>query len=135
MQEFNWTVRVYYEDTDASGVVYHTNYLKFMEQARTEFLRSCGYSHKELIDDENIAFAVRNIKIDYKNPARIDELLNINTRIATLGGSNIIFEQIILNDSKQMKCRADVEIVCVDSKTFKLRRIPDPIREKFNHDG
>ena len=134
MKEFNWPIRVYYEDTDSGGVVYHSNYLRFMERARTEWLRDLGYSQNRLCDEENLVFVVSSMNIDFKKPAFIDELLNVNSRIAKLRGTRLVFEQIINNEINETKCRADVYIACVDATTFKPRRIPAVIRAEFNHD-
>ena len=134
MWGFNWTIRVYYEDTDAAGVVYHSNYLRFMERARTEWLRTLGYSHNRLHETENMVFVVSSMNIEFKKPAQFDELLNVNCRLARLGGTSLVFEQIIHNDANETKCRADVYIACVDANTFKPKRIPASLRAEFNHD-
>ena len=135
MREFNWAIRVYYEDTDAAGVVYHSNYLRFMERARTEWLRTLGYTHNRLHETENMVFVVSSMNIEFRKPAYFDELLNVNCRLARLGGTSLVFEQIVLNDANETKCRADVHIACVDAGTFKPRRIPASIRAEFNHDN
>ena len=134
MKEFNWPIRVYYEDTDSAGVVYHSNYLRFMERARTEWLRELGYTHNRLSEEENLVFVVSSMNIDFKRPAYFDELLNVNCRITELRGSSLVFEQIVINDADETKCRADVYIACVDAITFKPKRIPAAIRAEFNHD-
>ena len=133
-KEFNWTVRVYYEDTDAAGVVYHSNYLRYMERARTEWLRSLGYSHGQLHETEHMIFVVSSMNIEFKQPAIFDELLKVNCRLAKLGGTSLVFEQLIRNDANETKCRADVHITCVDAGTFKPKRIPSSLRAEFNHD-
>jgi len=134
MKEFNWPIRVYYEDTDSAGVVYHSNYLRFMERARTEWLRHLGYSHNRLSEEENLVFVVSSMNIDFKKPAYFDELLNVNSRITKLSGSSLVFEQIVINEAEETKCRADIYIACVDTITFKPKRIPAAIRAEFNHD-
>jgi acyl-CoA thioester hydrolase len=135
MAEFNWKIRVYYEDTDAAGVVYHANYLCYMERARTEWLRDLGYTHQRLNETENLVFVVSSMTIEFKKPAYFDELLNINCRLAKLGGTSMIFEQTICNDEAETKCRADVHIACVDASTFKPRRIPAALRAEFGYDN
>jgi acyl-CoA thioester hydrolase len=132
MKEFNWTIRVYYEDTDAAGVVYHSNYLRYMERARTEWLRGLGYTHGHLHHRENIIFVVSSMQIEFKNPARFDELLTVRCRIAGLGGTSLAFEQVVHDDAHEIKCRADVTIACVDSRTFKPKRIPAFLRSEFH---
>ena len=134
MKEFNWPIRVYYEDTDSAGVVYHSNYLRFMERARTEWLRELGYSHNQLCEAENLVFVVSSMNIDFKRPAYFDELLNVRSCVTKLSGSSLVFEQIVINKAEEIKCRADVYIACVDPITFKPKRIPAAIRAEFNHD-
>ncbi|MGK0296559.1 MAG: acyl-CoA thioester hydrolase [Gammaproteobacteria bacterium] len=133
--EFNWEVRVYYEDTDTAGVVYHTNYLKYMERARTEWLRFAGYSQRILAKDFQIAFVVANINIDFIAPAIFDELLNVHSTIPSSGGSKLEFRQTITNQSEQMKCHGDIKIACIDPNTFKPKRIPDEIKAKLCYDN
>jgi len=133
--EFFWSVRVYYEDTDAAGVVYHSNYLKFMERARTEWLRKAGYSQQTLATDEGIVFVVAKMNIEFVNPARFDEVLNIHSKITGMEGPRLIFEHSVVNESGQQKCRAGVDIVCVDSVSFRPKRIPNTIKVKLNYDG
>lgn len=135
INEFNWPVRVYYEDTDSGGVVYHSNYLRFMERARTEWLRAMGYTHSELNRNEGMIFVVKSMNIDFKNPAHFDEMLNVKSRIKKQNGASLVFEQVIHNDTDEIKCRADVNIVCVDNNTYKPKRIPESIRTDFKHDS
>jgi acyl-CoA thioester hydrolase len=132
--EFFWTVRVYYEDTDAAGVVYHSNYLKFMERARTEWLRSAGYSQAVLEQQEGIVFVVAKMAIAFLSPACFDENLNVHSTITTMDGARLVFEQAIHNESGAINCKAQVDIVCVDSKSFKPKRIPNSIKAKLIHD-
>jgi len=133
-REFFWDVRVYYEDTDAAGVVYHSNYLKFMERARTEWLRSAGYSQKILEQVEGIVFVVAKMNIEFISPARFDDTLNIHSKITSIDGARLVFEQAILGESMAPKCRAEVHIVCIDSVSFKPKRIPNTIKVKLTND-
>jgi acyl-CoA thioester hydrolase len=135
MPEFNWQVRVYYEDTDAAGVVYHSNYLKYMERARTEWLRAAGYSQKQLVREARVAFVVANMKIDFIVPAKFDELLDVRSTITDFGGSKLAFRQSIYNQEDQLKCRADIQIVCIDPGSFKPKRIPEDIKAKLSYDN
>lgn len=105
-----------------------------MERARTEWLRAAGFTHNRLSEEENLVFVVSNMNIDFKKPAYFDELLNVNSRIVKQRGTSLVFEQIVENDENEIKCRADVNIACVDSRTFKPKRIPESIRTEFNHD-
>jgi acyl-CoA thioester hydrolase len=131
-REFFWPTRVYYEDTDAAGVVYHSNYLKFMERARTEWLRMAGYSQQLLAETDGIVFVVAKMNIEFTSPACFDELLNVCSKVTGTNGAGLMFEQTIKGESGTIKCRADVQIVCVDSKTFRPRRIPNSIKAKLN---
>ncbi len=131
-REFLWPTRVYYEDTDAAGVVYHSNYLKFMERARTEWLRMAGYSQQSLSTTEGIVFVVAKMNIEFTSPACFDELLNVCSKVTGTNGAGLMFEQTIIGETGTVKCRADVQIVCVDSKTFRPRRIPNSIKAKLN---
>jgi acyl-CoA thioester hydrolase len=134
MKKFQWPVRVYYEDTDAGGVVYYANYLRFFERARTEMLRSSGFEQDQLENQYHIVFAVRSIDVDYLLPARFNQSLLVNVEIKQFRGVSIIFKQQITHpdvDENQVLCRANVRIVCVDSQTFQPRPIPQLIREEL----
>ena len=133
MEEFNWNVRVYYEDTDAGGVVYHGAYLKFMERARTEWLRQLGFSQRKLEEEFSLIFAVTKLEIKYRQAARIDEMLNVNARIVKYGGASIDFHQSITNEEDDGICNADVGIACIDSQTFKPKRLPDMLKKELNN--
>jgi acyl-CoA thioester hydrolase len=95
-------VRVYYEDTDFSGHVYHASYLRFMERARTEWLRAIGFEQSHLQQGESTTFAVRRIAIDYLRPARMDDALTVETRIARVGGASVEFEQAITRGGERL---------------------------------
>ena len=95
-QPFTLPVRVYYEDTDAGGVVYYANYLKFCERARTEWLRTLGVSQQALIDEQGLAFVVRSVQADYLASARLDDALEVVTRVAMLRRASILFEQQVM---------------------------------------
>lgn len=133
--EHHWPVRVYYEDTDAAGVVYHSNYLKYMERARTEWLRSAGFSQPVLATQLGVVFAVANMSINFRAPARLDDQLNVNSRIIQAGGSKFQFEQTITNSAGGIICTANVNIVCIDPSTFKPKRIPEHIKAKLSYDN
>ncbi|MEE9424543.1 MAG: tol-pal system-associated acyl-CoA thioesterase [Methylococcales bacterium] len=134
MKKFQWPVRVYYEDTDAGGVVYYANYLRFFERARTEMLRSSGFEQDQLENQHQIVFAVRSIEVDYLLPAHFNQSLLVNVEINQFRGVSIIFKQQITHpdvDENQVLCRANVRIVCVDSQTFQPRPIPQLIRKEL----
>jgi acyl-CoA thioester hydrolase len=132
MPEFFWTVRVYYEDTDSAGVVYHSNYLKYMERARTEWLRQAGFSQQSLAAETGIVFVVAKMSIDFVSPARFDEVLNVHSCITGVDGPRLKFAQTIQAETGQLRCRAGVDIVCVDSISFRPKRIPNTIKVKLN---
>jgi acyl-CoA thioester hydrolase len=125
--EFKLQVRVYYEDTDAGSVVYHSNYLKFMERARTEWLRHIGFEQDILIEENEILFAVRHINIDFHKPAHFNELLNVKTHITDQRKASLVFEQIIFNQTEEIICKARIKIACLNYKTMKPEPIPETI--------
>lgn len=129
---FNFQVRVYYEDTDAGGVVYHSRYLHFMERARTEWLRSLGFKQCQLMREEEILFAVKKISIDYLRPALFDDILDIRTLIIDRYRVSLDFEQLVTNQSQETICQAQVKIVCLSTTTMKPKIIPAPILSAFN---
>lgn len=127
MSHFDWPVRVYYEDTDGGGVVYHSNYLKFMERARTEWLRSLGFDQSELKNKMNVIFVVRNIAIQYLRSACFDDALNVVTTISRTGRSLLVFEQTIYREDTKLT-QATVEVVSINASSFKPVSIPESIR-------
>jgi acyl-CoA thioester hydrolase len=142
LREFSWPVRVYYEDTDSGGVVYYANYLKFMERARTEFLRSIGYEQDQLQQELGIIFAVHSANIQYKKPARFNDELNVITSITSLGKASIHFKQSVFlvssrhadteNATESLLSDADIKIACLNATKFTPQTIPAPIIEKIN---
>jgi len=125
--EFIWPVRVYYEDTDGGGVVYHANYLKFMERARTEWLRSLGFEQTELKAHFGILFVVRKLEIQYKRPASFNDAVDVVSRITKVQRCLFTFEQIIKRGD-EILTKASVEVVCVDAEAFSPASIPESIR-------
>jgi len=122
-REFLIDYRIYYEDTDAGSVVYYANYLKFFERARTEFLRSLNISQSTLIKESGLIFVVRKCEIEYKNPARLDDLVTIKTVISEIGITSIKMHQEMFFREKLLNI-LNVEIVCVDSNSMKPKKIP-----------
>ena len=120
---FQWNTRVYFEDTDSGGVVYHANYLKFMERARTEWLRSLGLNQAKLKQEEKVMFVVRKINIQYKIPARFNDELVVHTDRTKTTDYSIILKQNIFRDT-ELITQGQVEIVCINSNLFKPMRIP-----------
>lgn len=127
IKTFSWSVRVYFEDTDSGGVIYHANYLKFMERARTEWLRSLGIDQRHLKNTEHIMFVVHRIDIQYRLPARFNDDLIVKSELVSIGSSKIIFHQMIYRDDA-MLIDATVDVACIDSEKFKPTRIPKNIK-------
>lgn len=107
------SVRVYYEDTDAGGVVYYANYLRFLERGRSELLRAAGFSQQHLAQTSGIAFAVRELTVDYRRPARLDDWLDVHTAIEVLGRAQVTFAQRILR-GEDLLLTARVRVACLD---------------------
>gem|GEM_PF-890661 len=126
---FRCPIRIYYEDTDVSGVVYHANYLRFFERARTEWLRALGYSQERLRLDFGIAFTVADLSIQYRQPARLDDALIATLAIAEKRRVSMTFAQMLIDSADNMRVLsvASVRVVCVDAQTFKLRPLPDAL--------
>lgn len=123
-------IRVYYEDTDAGGVVYHANYLKFGERARTELLRSAGFENKSLHDVHNVLFVVRHIAADYIKTAHLDDHLRIDSSITQLKNASFTMRQSVFR-GEEMIFTMDVVLVCVDGKNYRPVALPGDIRQKF----
>lgn len=130
MSSFSWPIRIYYENTDAGGVVYHAEYLKFFERGRSEWLRHLGFEHSQLKSEHGIIFVVRELTIKYLQPARFDELLQVVTSAAELGRSRIVFEQK-LQRGDEVLTSATVEVVCVDAATLKPTAIFPAMKQRF----
>jgi acyl-CoA thioester hydrolase len=131
---FYWPVRVYYEDTDSGGVVYYANYLKYLERARTEWLRNLGVEQDVLAKSAGVIFAVRALTIEYLRPARFNEQLYAGAAVAERRAASLTFQQRVVRagsaedaarEDAEVLCTARVEVVCVDAAGLKPRRIPD----------
>lgn len=127
---FRWPVRVYYEDTDASGVVYHARYVAFFERARTEMLRQHNFHQQQLLS-EQVAFVVRRMTVDYLATARLDEQLEVQSEITSLRGASLTFAQRIVNSDGALLSQADVLIACIDPHQMKPRALPKSIVAEF----
>lgn len=123
MTEFKWPIRVYYEDTDSGGVVYHSNYLNFMERARTEWLRSMGFEQDVLIAEHNCLFAVHSMQLNFKRPAKFNDALLVRSQLVKAVGARMEFEQKIYRDT-ELLCEATVKIACLDAIRFRPMVIP-----------
>jgi acyl-CoA thioester hydrolase len=125
---YHLPVRVYYEDTDAGGVVYHARYLHFMERARTEWLRALGFGQDRLRDEHGVLFAVRRMDMRFLAPARLDDQLRVTAVLTGYGRASIDFRQEVLRTGDGSPCcRAGVNIACLDADGFRPARIPDAI--------
>ncbi len=126
MSAFHWSARVYFEDTDSGGVVYYANYLRFLERARTEWLRAQGHSQIALAADPGVLFAVAEVNIRYRRPARLDDLLVISCQPAPEGAATVVFSQEIRRGSPagELLAEAVVRVACVGAGDFRPRRLP-----------
>lgn len=124
---FSLPVRVYFQDTDAGGVVYHANYLNFMERARTEWLRAHGYSNAGLMKEFGMVFVVRSMKLDYLKPALLDDLLDVTAQVKDIGRSRLTLLQTILRRDEVLT-EAEVHLVCVSLASFKPASVPEILR-------
>lgn len=131
---FRWPVRVYYEDTDAGGVVYHASYLRFFERARTEFLRSLGFEQDELRTRHGILFAVRSMQIDYVKAARFNEVLWVSAQVEQLKSASLSFKQLAMRQDDQLVCEARVRVVCLVAETLRPTAIPDLLLQRLKND-
>lgn len=154
MSRFGWPARVYWEDTDAGGIVYYANYLRFLERARTEWLRAQGISQQLLVQEQNVLFTVIGLQVHYHQPARLDDLLWVDCDTRRDGGASIAFEQQIWRQSptvadarpptaayadatdtaaaadaapRTLLLTASVRAACLDARTMKPRRLPEVI--------
>lgn len=130
MTEFVWPVRVYWEDTDAGGVVYYANYLKFLERARSEWLRSLGFEQDELAARDGVLFVVRRVEADYLRPARFNDMLAVSSRLLDVGRASLEMTQTILRGAERL-LEARVRAACVNVSDFRPMRIPKHIYERF----
>lgn len=125
---FVWPVRVYWEDTDAGGVVYYANYLKFMERARSEWLRASGFEQDILRDEAGIVFVVRRVEIDYLSPARFNEQFEVSVTLHEAGRASFGVRQELMRGTTRL-AEAVVTLACVDAVRFKPVRIPEPLHQ------
>lgn len=128
---YSLPVRVYFQDTDAGGVVYHASYVNFLERARTEWLRErCGYSNGGLLREFGVVFVVRSLRMDYLRPALLDDLLDVTAEVAETGRSRFLLHQHVLRGGETL-VRAEVELVCVTADGFKPVAMPEALRGQW----
>ena len=123
---FSFPIRIYYEDTDAGGIVYYANYLKYAERARTEFLRHLGINQQEMLKNQECGFVVRNCNINYKSPARLDDALNITCKVTELKGASLKMEQKLYREDTVI-CEIEITLVFLSLATMRPSKIPTEI--------
>jgi acyl-CoA thioester hydrolase len=132
---FTWPVRVYYEDTDAGGVVYYANYLRFMERARTEWLRALGFEQDALRERAGILFAVRRAAVEYLRPARFNDLLLVGATLTALGRASLqVAHQVTRDGDSRPLCTADVRLACLEAESLRPAPIPAEVRREIRVD-
>ena len=127
---FNWTVRVYYEDTDAGGIVFYANYLKFFERARTEWLRALDVTQQQMADEHDAIFVVKSASVDYHAPARLDDVITLTLSIEKLGRASVHFVQHA-SCGDALLASARVKVACVNRAGIKPRPLPDPVAARM----
>ena len=130
LSTFSWPTRVYWEDTDAGGVVYHAQYVAFLERARTEWLRHRGHGQEQLRGEHDLVFAVRAMQLDFLGPARLDDLLTVTVEIRTCKRASVLFAQSILRDG-QLLLTAEVRVAVLSAASFRPKAAPDALYEEF----
>jgi len=128
---FSLPIRVYYEDTDAGGVVYYANYLKFMERARTEWLRSLGFSQDELARDPGVVFAVRTATLEFLRPARLDDRLEATVEVRERGRASLTFFQTVRRGD-EVVCEGEVRVACLGARDFTPNPIPAVLIQRLD---
>ncbi len=121
-----FAIRVYYEDTDAAGIVYHSNYLKFAERARTEWLRDLGVQQRQWREETGLGFAVTRCEIDFRRSARLDDVLDVATRVLEVGGASLVAEQVIRHEADEV-ARLKLVVACIDGQG-RPARLPKNLR-------
>jgi acyl-CoA thioester hydrolase len=129
---FEWPLRVYYEDTDAGGVVYHSQYLNFMERARTEWLRAKGFEQDALAREDGVVFVVRRAEVDYRRSARFNDALSVSVELAEKRRTNLTLSQSIRRTlDGELLVQGRVQVACVDFRAFRPRPIPQRIAREM----
>lgn len=135
---FNWNIRVYYEDTDAGGIVFYANYLKFFERARTEWLRAAGVNQQALSETQRVMFVVKSTAVDYHAPAKLDDELNVTVVVRRLGRASVQFVQEAWRIGKQpgeeprLLASGEIKVGCVDVDSLRPSAIPDDVAARIN---
>jgi acyl-CoA thioester hydrolase len=132
--DFTWTIRVYYEDTDAGGVVFYANYLKFFERARTEWLRRTGVGQQAMTEQHQVVFVVKSTAVDYHVPAKLDDELKLSVVVERFGRASVQFLQEAWRhgaNGPELLCTGQIKVGCVDIQTFRPTAIPDAILDQI----
>ncbi len=129
--KFSEKFRVYYEDTDAGGIVYHANYLAFFERARTDYLRNLNINQSDLVKNEKVIFVVRRCEIDYLFPARLDDLIEVSAEVTKIAAPSMIMHQEMKLGDKLLSSM-EVVVVCIDSDNFRPKKIPQNLKKLFD---
>tara|TARA_Y100001970_G_scaffold289032_1_gene418145 strand:+ start:770 stop:1168 length:399 start_codon:yes stop_codon:yes gene_type:complete len=130
-KKFKFTVKVYYEDTDSGGVVYYANYLKFLERARSEAIYTLGYTNSGLLEKHNILLIVKSCNIEYKKPARFEDILDVISEVNSFTKTSFIMKQNIFKDDKLIS-KADIHLVAVNNNG-KPTKLPDELKQKLEN--
>lgn len=133
-ENFSWPVRVYYEDTDCTGLVYHASYLRFMERARTEWLRHLGYELEDLRRRHGVLFTVSRMTVDYLRPARLGDALEVGLVLGAARRASFLLEQRIRRHGEEPLCRAEVRIACIGAESLRPRAIPKNLLAELERD-
>ncbi|HWV15220.1 MAG TPA: tol-pal system-associated acyl-CoA thioesterase [Cellvibrio sp.] len=131
MTDFTLPIRVYIEDTDAGGIVYYVNYLKFMERSRTEFFRTLGYDKPAILTD-GLLLVVHAAQVEYRRSARLDDELQVSTGIIKLARTYVEFKQQVMR-GQELLCVGDIRVACVNGSSMKPHAIPAPMHHKLTH--
>jgi acyl-CoA thioester hydrolase len=132
-----WPIRVYFEDTDAGGVVYHGNYLKFAERARTELMRAGGFDHSSLAKEHGVLIVVRDCTMEFIAPARLDDALEVRSQITTIGGASLSIRQEVFRPMPEtggdkLLVRVELRLACID-REFRPARLPEALKRALSH--
>ena len=127
---FSWPTRVYWEDTDAGGVVYHAQYLAFLERARSEWLRVRGHGQELLRDRHDLVFAVRAMRIDFRRPARLDDMLQVTVALRQCRGASLVIAQTVEREGERL-LEAEVRVAALSARDFRPRAIPQPLLDEL----
>ncbi len=130
MSAFSWPTRVYWEDTDAGGVVYHAQYVAFLERARSEWLRANGHGQQQLREAHDLVFAVRTLQLDFLRPARLDDLLQVTVELEQCRRASVVFVQSVLRGDETL-LTARVRLAALGAGSFRPRSLPDALFEKM----